>query len=353
MHKNKTSVASIDSQKSHSSVHSDYLKRGYNKAWHLFEMVTTSGSKSGTAKHTSRSSVTGSQKGDRPAEVDIDKRIESLAQELSALSQAERGAAIPNYITARGQLYKIEEKVLRNEGSSKPTIPADTELHSRAQEFLKKYKSKESDKKQLTPRDVNSPRNGMMESFADYLKSKYVRSEEKSASSGADMKLELGKYRSPQYGYIMAQFKNPEAFPQPEPRRAGDLTGRSQQNAKQSNMISFSETKPRVERNLSQKSTKTMVMPRLLTLKEKGEAKVQEVQKTKQQAATPAPSGMGTEENPHLIEVMVLCDRIRKLEGELGEKGKQIDKLAAELKEVRAQNVSLREENEKLRKADK
>jgi hypothetical protein len=46
--------------------------------------------------------------------------------------------------------------------------------------------------------------------FADYLKSRYATSQTENGS----IKLEVGKHQSMQYSYIMAQFKNPEAFQQ-------------------------------------------------------------------------------------------------------------------------------------------
>lgn len=199
--------------------------------------------------------------------------------------------------------------------------------------------------------------NGKMEAFADYLKTKYAHADDSVSPAGAAKPEPAdNKHRPPQYGYLMAQFKNPDAVsPSQSLRIEGDdisISNLSMKTGKRTSQSSLTESAWATQKPA------TRPLPRIMTLRERVEANALESRKLRQErekeqktAAASSVAAAGTGENPHLIEVMVLCDRIHKLEEEMRERGKQAEKLAAELKEERVVNQALREENERLKRA--
>ncbi len=354
-------------------------RRGNNsRPWSLFE-TTESLSKSG--KHTSRTSITGSVKGDssEAKEEDLDRKIESLSKDLEKLSHAERSNALPNYITARKYLYQIVTKKDVKKSSATSAVPiAPTEnplageLHIKAQEFLKKYKTKVAG----TPSNSTSSGNGQkgLDNFAEYLKSKYANLEP-AASKGSETAAPtpsspvIVNHKSPQYGYLMAQFKNPEAFAKMSKEKAETSTT-PKSNKTKTSQTSFSEATAKLPFKLGA-PVRPMVpvgftlghslMPRPTAVAAAaamtGEAKAApkpvvaaaaEAKKTPELKPSPE-KNTGLISDSHHIEVMVLCDKIHKLEGEVVEKSNVIEKLNAMVEALKKENEELKKENEKLK----
>jgi len=332
-----------------------YNKNSSSRPWDLFDSMENV---KNTQKHTSRTSINGtiSFPGTFDSDEMLDSKISEVSNEIEKLSHIEKGNSLPNYITARKYLYQIETKNKKLNISNAEGIKKNKEIHEKAQQFLNKYKAKifQTHSNSTASNSINSEsfsqNKKSIDNYAEYLKSKYLSNSDSTKSVNEIMQNAQisATQKSSQYGLLMAQFKNPEKFTN------NKSLSPNIKKTLSSEKIDILKTEPNLPKTIIRPMislantgkiipSANIIMnngPLNKILKTPTDKKIKN--SSKKETISSLENNKNTDNEAHNIEVMVLCDKIHKIEDELKEKNQVIEKLKLEIETLKAENEELK-----------